>query len=264
MQQNNERQDEYDDVFVTRLQLIWGEGFLSPGGAEEVRRMVAGLNIADQDVLDIGCGIGGVDVLLATEHKAKRVLGVDVERPLISRAQKRVRELGLSDQVQIRLVAPGSLPLDDTSFDVVFSKDAMLHIPDKPAMFADVYRILRSGGVLVASDWLKSSALQTPALDAYREAAEYSAKMVSPDATEQWLKDAGFESVELRDITDWLLPDSRKTHERICGELKERATELIGQQRYERWVKISQTLIDSLEARELRPVHLIAYKAVDR
>ncbi|VAW32116.1 hypothetical protein MNBD_CHLOROFLEXI01-122 [hydrothermal vent metagenome] len=261
MQQDDERQNEYDDVFVTRLQLIWGEGFLSPGGPEEVRRMVKGLSIAEREVLDIGCGIGGVDVLLATDHRAKRVLGVDVERPLLIRAEERVRQLGLSDRIQFRLVALGSLPLDDASFDVVFSKDAMMHIPDKRAMFADVYRILRPGGVLVASDWLKSPASQTPALDAYREAAEYSAKMVSPEATEQWLQDAGFESVELRDITDWLLPDSRKTHERICGELKERATELIGQQRYERWVRISQTLIGSLEARELRPVHLVAQKA---
>lgn len=260
MSQNDERQNEYDDVFVTRLQLIWGEGFLSPGGAGELRRMLEGVKIIDQDVLDIGCGIGGVDVLLATDHHAKHVLGIDVERPLLVRAEERVRQLKLSHRVQFKLVPPGSIPLADASFDIAFSKDAMLHIPDKPALFADLYRILRPGGSLVASDWFKSAAVQTPALDAYRKAAEYDAKMVSAEATKQWLLAAGFEQVELRDVTDWLLADSRKTHDRICGELRARSIELIGHARYDRWVIISQTLIGALEAHELRPTHLIAKK----
>ena len=263
MQQNDERQNEYDDVFVTRLQLIWGEGFLSPGGAEEVNRLVEGLTVAGREVLDIGCGIGGVDMLLATEHKAKHVLGVDVEVPLIIRAKARVDKAGLSDRVAFQLVDPGPLPMADNSFDIVFSKDAMLHITDKPALFADVYRVLRPGGVVVASDWLKSGAENMPALNAYREAAEYTARMVSPAMTEQWVKEAGFVDVELRDITDWLLQDSRKTHDRICGELKERSIELIGKARYERWVRISESLVGALAARELRPIHLVAYKPVE-
>ena len=260
MAENEERQNEYDDVFVTRLQLIWGDGFLSPGGEAEIARMVDGLTIAGKDVLDLGCGIGGVDIVLAKKYQAKSVLGVDVEQPLLDRAVARAAREGVADRVKYQLIDPGPLPFADNSFDVVFSKDAMLHIPDKPAIFAEIYRILRPSGVVVASDWLQSSAENTPALDAYRTAAEYEAKMVTPEETEQWLIEAGFEDVEVRDITDWLLPDSRNTHERIIGELRDRSIELIGQARYENWIVISESLIGALAAREMRPIHLIGYK----
>ena len=33
-------EDEYDDALVAMLELIWGEGFLSPGGPEAVRNIV--------------------------------------------------------------------------------------------------------------------------------------------------------------------------------------------------------------------------------
>ena len=55
---------EYGMAMVGALELIWGEGFLSPGGPEEVAETLAGRDIRDAEVLDIGCGIGGVDLLL--------------------------------------------------------------------------------------------------------------------------------------------------------------------------------------------------------
>ncbi len=67
--------DEYDDAFVARLELLWGDGFLSPGGAEEVAKLLSGFDLTGKRVLDIGCGIGGVDLLLAGKHGAASVLG---------------------------------------------------------------------------------------------------------------------------------------------------------------------------------------------
>ena len=45
---------------------------------------------------------------------------------------------------------PGPLPFTDASFDVVFSKDALLHVPDKDALFAEIFRVLKPGGVFAA------------------------------------------------------------------------------------------------------------------
>ena len=47
---------EYDDGMQALLQIIWGDGFLSPGGGEEVARLLEGSDIAGCTVLDIGCG----------------------------------------------------------------------------------------------------------------------------------------------------------------------------------------------------------------
>jgi phosphoethanolamine N-methyltransferase len=55
----SEHQDEYHDAMIDMLELIWGQGFLIPAGPENVRRIVAGLDLRDKLVLDIGSGIGG-------------------------------------------------------------------------------------------------------------------------------------------------------------------------------------------------------------
>src|ERR1700722_20773370 len=59
---------EYDSAMQTLLQLIWGEGFLSPGGAEEVAYLLEGSDIRGCKVLDIGAGLGAIEQLLLRQH----------------------------------------------------------------------------------------------------------------------------------------------------------------------------------------------------
>ena len=56
---------EYDDNMVSLLQAVWGEGFLSPGGTDEVDRVLGNKELTRASILDIGCGIGGAAVHLA-------------------------------------------------------------------------------------------------------------------------------------------------------------------------------------------------------
>ncbi|HEY9548856.1 MAG TPA: methyltransferase domain-containing protein, partial [Kiloniellaceae bacterium] len=78
---------QYPEEFIERLHLIWGAAFLSPGGPEEVREIVRGLDLEDRQVLDIGCGTGGPAIVLARDSGA-RVTGLDVEPQLIERARR--------------------------------------------------------------------------------------------------------------------------------------------------------------------------------
>jgi ubiquinone/menaquinone biosynthesis C-methylase UbiE len=94
-------------------------------------------------VLDIGCGSGGITVSLARDHGAGRVIGIDVEAPVCARARERAEKAGLADRVEIRQVEPGPLPLPDASVDLVFSKDSIVHIPDKAALAREAFRVLR-------------------------------------------------------------------------------------------------------------------------
>ena len=144
----------YDEHHIAFLEEMWGDGYLSPGGPEEVARVLDGIDLTGLDVLDIGCGSGGITVDLVRRHDAGRVVGIDVEVPVCDHARRRVERAGVADRVDIRLVEPGPLPFDDGSFDVVFSKDSIVHIADKETMCRDVFRVLRPGGWFVASDWL--------------------------------------------------------------------------------------------------------------
>jgi len=260
MSRTVQRENEYDDEFVARLELIWGEGFLSPGGAGEVRAILEGTSLHGADVLDIGCGTGGVDILLVQEHGAKSVLGIDVEQPLIDRATDRAKEKGLSDSLEFRLIEPGPLSFDEASFDVVFSKDAIIQIPDKPSLFADILRILRLGGKFIASDWLASQRQSAGALQEFLNAVEFTATLETPETSVKLLESCGFVDVQVKDRTDWLIEETRRENELVLGAFKERAVELIGIDRYESWTKIRGSLLTALVARELRPSHLMATK----
>ena len=115
--------EQYGEQLIGMLDIVWGDGWMSPGGPDEVARLVDGIDFADKSVLDIGSGSGGVDCLLAETFKAGHVTGIDVEDTVIATARKRAEVRGLAGRIDFIKVAPGALPLADASFDIVFSKD---------------------------------------------------------------------------------------------------------------------------------------------
>ena len=48
----------YNNQVISFLEELWGDGFLSPGGSDEVKKVLEGIKIKDQRVLDIGSGTG--------------------------------------------------------------------------------------------------------------------------------------------------------------------------------------------------------------
>jgi SAM-dependent methyltransferase len=253
---------EYDPSMQTLLQLLWGEGFLSPGGAAEVAYLLERSDIADCSVLDIGCGLGAVDELLVTRHGARCVLGVDVDPGLLATMAQRIESAGLAGRVTTLCVkAAGPLPLADGTFDVVFSKDAIVQMPDKASVFANSYRVLRPGGRLIASDWLRggSGPYSAEMLEFFRlEGIAYNmANMAESTAA---LARAGFVEIELHDRNDWYRDLARRELAALEGELRPLVTARIGRERAEHFVNNWRQLVLVLERGELRPAHLKARK----
>jgi SAM-dependent methyltransferase len=91
---------EYDAGMLTLLQIIWGDGFLSPGGGEELSRLLEGSDISDCRVLDIGCGLGAVDELLVAQYGARSVVGIDIDPALLAGMRQRIERAGLADRIR--------------------------------------------------------------------------------------------------------------------------------------------------------------------
>jgi ubiquinone/menaquinone biosynthesis C-methylase UbiE len=250
---------EYDEGMQSLLQLVWGDGFLSPGGADEVARVLEGVDLRGRRVLDIGCGLGGIDVLLVRDHHAAAVVGIDLEPGLVRRARERFASAGLADRIEAHVVQAGPFTFADGSFDVVFSKDSLVQIPDKRAIFAEVRRVLRPGGLLVMSDWLRGGeGVYSPEMLEYFRLEGITYNMASIAQSRAALQAAGFIGIEIRDRNDWYRELATREYASLSGEWYPTLVERLGEERARHFVINWRQLVLVLERGELRPAHLKA------
>ena len=248
---------QYPDHLVDRLQILWGEGFLAPGGPEEIREITRDTDLTGKSVLDIGCGTGGPSVLLAREMGAASIVAVDVEAHLLVQAAKNAEIAGVGHKIDYRLVEAGPLPLEDEGFDVVFSKDALVHIADKGGLFREVLRVLRPGGRFLASDWLGGENRATaPEWARLGEVGELNLVMATAAETEATMTAAGFTSVSTRDRNRWYAELSRLELEQVTGPLRNQLIDAVGEAAYLRWVEVRRALAEAVGVGALRPTHL--------
>jgi SAM-dependent methyltransferase len=103
-------------------------------------------------VLDLGSG-AGMDSLVAAQMVGERghVTGIDMTEAMLTRARAAAIEMGLANVDFVEGEAE-ALPFADESFDVVISNGVIDLIPDKDAVFSELYRVLAPGGRLQIAD----------------------------------------------------------------------------------------------------------------
>lgn len=248
---------EYDDTAIRFLETLWGDGWLSPGGPEEVDRVLDGVAVAGRTVLDVGCGAGGIALHILRTHGAAHVTGFDVEEPVIRHARDRAAAAGETGRASFVHAPPGPLPFPDESFDVVFSKDALLHVPDKDALFAEIFRVLKPGGMFAASNWMIGhDGEPSPEMKAYVAAEGLSFAMASPARYRQAMERAGFRDVTIVDRNPWYREVARGELERLKGPLFRKAADAVGEDYVRKNIRTWEAMQKVLDSGEHRPTHL--------
>lgn len=247
----------YDDHHIAFLEAMWGDGYLSPGGPEEVQRVLDGIDLVGKRVLDIGCGAGGITTSLVRDYGAASVVGIDVEDPVVASTTARIAAAGLAERIDVVRVEPGPLPFDVGEFDVVFSKDSIVHIPDKFALAVDVFRVLRPGGWFVASDWLIGhDGEPTVEMQRYLELEDLGFGMASPRTYRDALVAAGFVEVELRNRNEWYASQARLESARLTGPERQRFDDALGHNAVEDQIATWEAMQVVLDSGEHCPHHI--------
>ena len=227
---------EYPDEMIAMLEIIRGPGFMAPGGDGNIANLVEGLDVRDQRILDIGCGIGGPAFVLAEKYGAT-IVGIDIEPELIARAQRRAKELKIDARCEFVLVDPGPFAFPDESFDVVSSSGVIMQIEDKQQIFEESLRVLKPGGVLTSYDWMKPDREFSDDMLYWFKMERLTYDMKTFAEYEALLGDAGFTEIQLSDRSDWYRRKVKDEYEQIRTELYPRMLESLGKEEADHFVE---------------------------
>lgn len=127
------------------------------GGLPVTRQMLELCHIEGaREVLDVGCGTGVGPAYIARAHGC-RVVGVDLSPRMIEWAQRRVREEGVADRVELRVADVRDLPFAADRFDVVVCESVLAFVDDKAGAIRELVRVTRPGGYVGLNEglWLE-------------------------------------------------------------------------------------------------------------
>ena len=158
-------------------------------------------------VIDLGSGAGN-DAFVARHETGPtgKVIGVDFTPAMVERARRNAEARGFNN-VEFRQGDIEAMPVSDAVADVVVSNCVLNLVPDKPAVFREMFRVLKPGGHFSVSDIVLVGELP----EGIRQAAELYAGCVSGAIDQKaylgGLREAGFQNLTLQKARPIGLPD---------------------------------------------------------
>ena len=153
---------------------------------------------AGETVLDLGSG-GGLDALLSARRVGPngRVIGLDMTDDMLTLARRHAEQAGVTNAEFLKGTIE-QIPLPDASVDVVISNCVIALSDDKPAVFGEIARVLRSGGRLGITDILADDSLTDAERAARAGAVECLGGALTASRYRALLHDAGLSGVDVQ------------------------------------------------------------------
>ncbi|CAL1532532.1 unnamed protein product [Lymnaea stagnalis] len=191
---------QYSTRGILLYEKIYGRAFVSTGGLETTKEFVKMLDLQEgQKVLDVGGGIGGSAFHMSKNYGVKVTI-IDLSSNMTHIGLDRAQEVGCNpDQVVFEVADATKREYPAESFDVIYSRDVILHISDKLALFKKFFKFLKPGGKVLISDYCCSPDNHSENFKTYVKQRGYN--LLSPAAYGKVLEAAGFVNVRAEDRT---------------------------------------------------------------
>ena len=131
-------------------------------------------------LLDLGCGPGTISTGLAKAVAPGELHGVDIEASQIELARAVANANG-NDNATFHVADIVDLPFEDGFFDVVTCHNVLMHIPDTDAVFAEITRVLKPGGIVACREMISASCFTYPDFGVIRSAWDMFEDLLSAD-----------------------------------------------------------------------------------
>lgn len=228
------------------------------GGLEATECLAGEAGIdATHHVLDVCSGMGGPARYLAF-HRGCRVTGLDLTESRVDGAKKLTSLVGLDHLVDYQLGDAQAMPFEDATFDVAFSQEAWLHVPDKAAVIAECARLLKPGGVIAFTDLAEIESLAEDAM-AKLGPALASVNFASMATYRSWLEANGFDILVAFDRSDELkaiLTERLAMYKQLGRQTRDR----FGVEREKEWEDGYTFFVDTVVAGRLGGCRFVARK----
>lgn len=164
----------------------------------EILRLKPGMEVAD-----IGCGIGGPLVTIARASGAN-LTGINFNEYQIARGRERVSKAGLDKTCRFLYANYMNVPLEDESFDALYTFESVCHAPNNLLLFQELYRLLKPGGEMASVDWCFTERFDVndarhQDLRSRIEETNATPDLLTTDQQVEVIREAGFEIVKALD-----------------------------------------------------------------
>jgi ubiquinone/menaquinone biosynthesis C-methylase UbiE len=156
------------------------------------------------DLLDIGCGTGTFDAMLAASPLPARLVGLDYAEAMCRVASGKASAAGVSDRLSYVNADSQHLPFADGSFDVVTCSNSFHHYPDQQQVVHEMRRVLRPGGRLMLIDGFRDNIIGWIAFDVIIGHVEKEVFHAPWSRMHEYFVKAGFRGIRRRKFSFWM------------------------------------------------------------
>jgi SAM-dependent methyltransferase len=167
------KSDKWSPERIKVAELIWGDGFTFPGGADHVLQMVKPMTLTNaKSMLDIGCGLGGATRAIAKTF-GTWIVGMEASPVLAAAGMECSHRAGLAKKAPVQHFEPATVELPMKKYDAVCVRSVFGNVEDKPRLLGQIERALRPGGsVLICDFTVREQGLSSAALAAWQGAED--------------------------------------------------------------------------------------------